>query len=42
MQKSRIILIEGKKLRGKIRTRDLWSGIHRTQDVIPSKSKDEH
>ena len=35
-------LIDTKKKRGKLRTRELWAGIHRTVDIEKPISKEEH
>eukprot|EP00347_Sterkiella_histriomuscorum_P002741 403366984 len=36
------ILVDSKKKKGQIRTRDLWAGIHRTQDVVKCMTQNEH
>ncbi|CDW85280.1 UNKNOWN [Stylonychia lemnae] len=41
-QASNYILVEGQKKKGQVRTRDMWAGIHRTQDVVKCFTNNEH
>jgi succinyl-CoA synthetase beta subunit len=37
-----VILVKGRRKKGEIRTRDMWSGIHRMQDLVGCPDKNEH
>ena len=41
-ERPNFLLIDTKKKRGKLRTREMWAGIHRTVDIEKPMNKEEH